>query len=696
MVAHSPNELFEAFPDEFYVIDNFYRIFREYSISTCNLRSFDFVKKYLIGGFFVQFKDEWFVDQRMVSEFFENRKVIVFGAGQDGKKFANTYGEQVDIECFLDNSIAVGSSGLVNDIYISYNPQDIKKIPDGKVILICSERYYIEMFAQLFEAGYEPGVDFYILADFVTDENIERFIEHNKKVWKNHAISDTDNEVLVLYTEYHSGANILRSYYANVLAQKNYAKIIGFPPITAKPMPIKTRLYRSFNVVDVILYDFTEEQEQEISFIYNQICTSIQNKQDVLNITINGYRFGLYIYSVFLRFVSPVFDLPKYKIDIFEIVLSCIKNVVYWENYFKYHTVKAIILEDAIYTQSYMREIAISHGIPVYSVRISQCARCYSGYFTCSRYGINYKNAFMELSQEEKEYGISWAKHKLDMRVHGDNSDIPYMGNRGTYKNRQADKLLLCSEKIKVVICPHCFTDDPFPYGEFLFHDQYEWLEYLGKLSQETDYDWYFKIHPAAEELSLGIYEQILRRYQNIHLLPIEASAVQMRDEGMEFALTLWGTIGHEYAYLGINVINGGYGPHSDFSFNYNPKSLDEYKELILNLPSLNRNINKEEIYQFYCMHYLYRCPLYMNKDDIIHPDIGLFSGQYAGEYKWIYNKNGMPTAISPLEGTYEYTAFLNKWNTDRHDSLLQAVNNYINVADNLVECMNKQGNKWG
>ena len=634
----------------------------------------------------MQFKDEWFVDQRMVSEFFKNRKVIVFGAGQDGKKFADTYGKQVAIACFLDNSVAAGSSSLVNDVYMSYNPQDMKKISDGEVILICSERYYMEMYTQLSEAGYEPGVDFYIWADFVTDENIEKFIEHNKKVWGKYAISDTKNEVLVLYTEFHSGANILRSYYANVFAQKHNAKIIGFPYIDDKPMSIKTRMYRSFNVCDVILYKFTNEQSNTISRIYKQICDNVKCKKDILKINIKGYAMGSEIYSTFLRYVSPVFDISKHKKDLLKIILSCIKNVIYWDAYFKSHIVKTIILDDAIYAQGYIREVAVLNNIPVYSVYISQCMRCYSGYFVATRYGINYKTEFSKLSQEEKEYGLSWAENQLKKRVQGDISEIPYMRNMGTYKNKQPNNLLLQSNRIKVVICPHCFTDDPFPYGKFLFNDQYEWLEYLGNFSQLTDYDWYFKIHPAAEKLSRGVYDQFLDRYPNIHLLPVEASAVQMRDEGMDFALTLWGTIGHEYAYLGINVINGGYGPHSDFSFNYNPKSVEEYEKLILNLPYLNRNIDKEEIYQFYCMHYLYRRPLFMNRDDIIHSGEGLYSGQYAGEYKWVYNKNGMPDAISPLFGTGEYAAFVNSWNKERHEDLLKAVNNYINVADKLYD----------
>ena len=43
---------------------------------------------------------------------------------------------------------------------------------------------------------------------------------------------------------------------------------------------------------------------------------------------------------------------------------------------------------------------------------------------------------------------------------------------------------------------PHDFFDATHIYGSTLFVDFYEWLKFLGKLSETTDYDWYIKNRP--------------------------------------------------------------------------------------------------------------------------------------------------------------------------------------------------------
>ena len=45
--------------------------------------------------------------------------------------------------------------------------------------------------------------------------------------------------------------------------------------------------------------------------------------------------------------------------------------------------------------------------------------------------------------------------------------------------------------------------------------------------------------------------------------------------------LTVFGTIGFEYAYYSIPVINASLNnPHIDFDFNHNPKTITDYKDL--------------------------------------------------------------------------------------------------------------------
>lgn len=634
----------------------------------------------------MQFKDEWFVDQSMVPKFFENRKVIVFGAGQDGRKFVDDYSSIVDIRGFFDNGVGVGCEDLVDGKYIVKNPRDIRVASNDSVILICSEIYYYEMAYQLIDLGYTPGKHFFIWADLVINEDIERFMEHNKKVWARSKEIKSDNEIITIYREQYHGNEIIQSYYVNALAEKYDAKILGVQERCFRhPMPVKMRLHKSFNVESVIEFSFSDVEKLAIDNIITEIFKNLHTKDDIINIEVNGCKHGHDIYSIFLRLVSPIFDLKKYITEIKAIITECVSISVFWDNYFSKHSVKAVALYDALYYQAIIREVALKHDVAVYSLEFEKCIRCFKGYYVGTRYGKNYRTEFFKLPLDKQVEGIKWAREKLRDRLRGDVSDIPYMRGMSPYAERSNDALLKKSDKIKVVICPHCFTDDPFPFGRFLFKDQYEWLDYLGQLSLETDYDWYFKIHPASELLSRSVYKRILNKYPGIHELPIKSSAVQLKKDGLDFALTLWGTLGHEYAALGINVINGAHNPHDDFEFNYTPKTFEEYDELLHHLNSAAKHIDEMEILRFYCMYYKYMIPVPMQHKSVFFGAGRELLKSFDESYSWVYNKFGMPSAVLEVSSTSRlYGKFLNIWDMDKHKSIMEYVCKSIDEADNL------------
>ena len=44
------------------------------------------------------------------------------------------------------------------------------------------------------------------------------------------------------------------------------------------------------------------------------------------------------------------------------------------------------------------------------------------------------------------------------------------------------------TNKTKILIASHCFNDAVHIYGNFIFNDFHEWIEYLAKFSKKTDY----------------------------------------------------------------------------------------------------------------------------------------------------------------------------------------------------------------
>jgi hypothetical protein len=65
--------------------------------------------------------------------------------------------------------------------------------------------------------------------------------------------------------------------------------------------------------------------------------------------------------------------------------------------------------------------------------------------------------------------------------------------------------------------------------------------------------------------------------------------------------LTCYGSAGHELPLLGFTVINASYNSHVAYSFNIHAKTLNEYREILMDLP--NRalaSIDFKDIYEYY------------------------------------------------------------------------------------------------
>ena len=154
------------------------------------------------------------------------------------------------------------------------------------------------------------------------------------------------------------------------------------------------------------------------------------------------------------------------------------------------------------------------------------------------------------------------------------------------------------------------------------------------------------------------ILESYVKRYPKIQMLPLHVSPLQLKKEGAAYALTVCGTIGHEYPAIGIEVINAGINPQSAFDFTWNPKTKEEYDDLIMNLETLKPKGNIEQLYQFYSMHYLF------------------YDREYI-PYRTMFYKNPLlPMCKEELEvygkelGTWKYEEYMKEWTIQKHEKL--------------------------
>ena len=348
--------------------------------------------------------------------------------------------------------------------------------------------------------------------------------------------------------------------------------------------------------------------------------------------------------------------------------------VVFWHKYFQCNReeIKAVIVWDGIYyREGIIRKIAYSYGIPVYTVDNRDFFKW--GYNDSFSFEF-YKKFYNMLSLKEQRIGVEWAKKELDKHINGYVEKFD-MGQRSVFGEILSNKRILeQNDKIKVMICPHYSEDDAFPYGDdMLFDTPWTWLEYLGELSNSLSYDWYLKPHPIEKKLGDKLIEDFLRRYPKIKLLPKYVSPLQLQKEGMQFALTIHGSIGYEYPYIGINVINAGYNPHISFDFCSNPKNFSEYEYILKNLDKYNKVINKEEIYQFYCIHF------------------GYYKGKKIDLRPFLYVDERLKDVRGLVDSKTRYTTelfeiYVNEMSDERHNRIKEIFCKIFEQADEFQE----------
>jgi hypothetical protein len=143
-----------------------------------------------------------------------------------------------------------------------------------------------------------------------------------------------------------------------------------------------------------------------------------------------------------------------------------------------------------------------------------------------------------------------------------------------------------------------------------------------------------------------------------------DTSHHEIIEAGLDFALTVYGTIAMEYPALGVPVINASRNnPHVGYSFSITPKNYTDYEQLIMNLEGYKHEIDKSQIYEYYFMAHLF------NPKSWIYHDYELYLSDVGGYVNSVSNK--------------VYAEFLRNSDNRRGVSEMKAaINNFIHSDD--------------
>ena len=517
---------------------------------------------------------------------------------------------------------------------------------------------------------------FFIGFYLTKNKTIKKIILHNINLFKLKK-NNTNNIILVEFNGW-SLQHVIMSYLSNVLALKYSANIYAYPGYVlnkytldwkskikfylANLIPIKQFLiYASFGTQKFFFPRINNYENNIALKIYKKKKNTLGKLEDIYKIKIEGVHVGDLIYDSFLKFYKiPTIDIDSQQFKDF--LFESIKSYFFWKKYLEKNQVKAIVITHAVYSGAMLTRIA-AYKYPEIKIISGNSNGVYSFSKNQLNPWLNFGNLrkeFSKLSSIEKKKGLKLSKKMIKQRLRGvDNFDLnsakksPY--NVKYYKNRIIKK----SANIKIIIAAHCFLDSPHIFGKFFFPDFMQWLNFLVKISKKTSYDWYIKSHPNFNPLTYDFLKKFVKQNKKFTLLPLNYGHKQILKEKIDFALTVYGTIGWEYAYKGVPVINASKNnPHFNYNFNINPGSVLEYKKILLNLKKIKIKINKSHIEEYYFMAYIYHVVDWLFRDQLLLK-------------KSLKNFNR-----SFLE--HIYTKWVNNFSIIKHFDIIQSLNNFF------------------
>jgi hypothetical protein len=502
-----------------------------------------------------------------------------------------------------------------------------------------------------------------------------RFIAHNRRVFPRAEHVARRKPVILFELTTHRSAHIAYSYLANVLADEEGARLVAYVPDLVQSRMQKLsfaikqligfdpiNIYRSFGATEFLALSVSPAQKQRARTLFESIMPSLRSNLDIERLAIDGILVGdLFYDSYLMKFRRPTIDRNSREFQ--EFLLQSIGLFVAWDDYIGANDVRAVNVSHCVYNVAIPLRIAVKRGIPVYQSNLTHLYRLTERNLFAYNDFFYFPERFAALPPDVRAAGLLEAKRRIERRFAGEvGVDMAY-STKSAYGKTKHAQLLRPSSRKKILIATHCFFDSPHSYGDNTFPDFYEWLTFLGEISKITDYDWYLKTHPDFLPGTKEVIDDLLAKYPKFTLLPADSSHHQIIAEGIDLALTTYGTIAFEYAALGIPVINASLNnPHVAYDFNLHATDVDGYRSMLMNLDGMDLKIDKQKVYEYYFMRNIYNTEdIFFESYERAIDDLGGYQNQF-----------GFPV----------YDRWLQEWSAERHHSTMTAVRNFVRSGE--------------
>lgn len=498
--------------------------------------------------------------------------------------------------------------------------------------------------------------------------NFSKIVCHNKKEFVS---EDFENEkkILIEFNNFCSD-HIPLSYCANILKKKYKSNIYAYAGHVLLSYPLKQNIinkfkfflgnyfglkyfgvYKSFGTKKIFYPNPTKNIIIKAEKTFKFFKSKVKTLKDLEKFTYNKILIGDLLYDTYLKNkYSKIPTIYLHSEDFLKFASEFFILFEYWFDYIKNNKVKAIISSHSVYSLGILARIGLKNKIECFILTYDEFKRINDKHPRQGYEVKKFKKLFNRIPNKRKKDLILKSKQKISKRLNGNYSaDYGWITKSpfGKGKNLRIKK----DNKKIFVIATHDFVDGPHALGNSIYSDFYQWLINLCELSKKTDDIWLVKTHPSfTDEFTYYIkYERevtknILKHYPKVKLLDKDTTLNDLVKINVDAVFTVNGTIGFDFAILGINVINSSQNnPHINYKFNFHPKNEKELKYLILNFKKFKDKlkIKKKDLYEFYAMRNIYFTRNWFFKDlDETTKNIGSYHNFHKPLFYSYWTKN--------------------------------------------------------
>lgn len=334
-----------------------------------------------------------------------------------------------------------------------------------------------------------------------------------------------------------------------------------------------------------------------------RLFRSLKSKEQLAALTVRGVLIGDLVIDSYLRF-KPTAEVDLRDWYLLGVLRQAIKDVDGAYAFFRK-------VKPSLYLTTYATYI--QHGIPA---RVAVALRITTWAFAnAQQFGTllapdhlvhtkpsgGYQMEFASMPDSDEKMAI--AAKLLGGRTSGV-ADSATANQRSAYEIKIQD---VPDVGGAAVVFLHDFFDSAHIYRWMVFHDFWEWACATIEILQEAGLPFFFKPHPNQRDESSRELDRLRQKYPNLRVLSSDVSNKQLVDAGMACAITVYGSVAAEMAYLGVPSIACGDNPHASFDAFHLARDKAEYRALLRDFQNLPRNPQKmrAQASAFYYMHYL-------------------------------------------------------------------------------------------